>query len=219
MTSQPTREPLGDYLGREAVNRVVEKSPFGGYQVRYLPFLWTVGHWVFLKGVVLGRAFCDRVGVVARLLALEGEETQMVRGLGEIAPKMVEAYGRMPDSFLDFFLKTAAPQGYDYSDMRTLKRLHNQKVRLGEMLPWLQLWCYEGIGFGVTYPDQVEELWKANYETADHQEWQQARAAGLDLPEHLETLTLDEMECAVVEETLEYLRMYFPDLSTNEGGL
>ena len=212
MTSQPTREPLGEYLTMEAVGPLVEKRLLGGYQVRYLPFLWTAGLWVFLKGVVLGRALRDRIEVVARLLAEEGAEAKMVQGLGEVARKMVEEYGSLPESFFDFWLKTAAPKGHDYSDLNTLKRLYNRKERLGAMLPWLSMWCWEGIGFGITYPDYVEQMWKANYETADRQRWQQARAAGVDLPEQPETLPLDEMERIVLEETREYARRYFPEL-------
>ena len=69
MTFQPNRQELAECLSMEAVGSLVEKRLFGGYQVRYLPFLWTPGLSVFLKGVVLGRALSNRVNVAARLLA------------------------------------------------------------------------------------------------------------------------------------------------------
>ena len=97
----------------EAVGSLVEKRLFGGYQVRYLPSLWTAGLLVFLKGVVLGRALSNRVNVAARLLAQERAEESMGRGLREVAEGRVDTYGGLPESFLDFWLETAAPRGHN----------------------------------------------------------------------------------------------------------
>jgi len=214
MKSQPTRQPLGQYLSMEAVGPLVEKRLLGGYQVRYLPFLWTAGFWVFLKGVVLGHALRDRIEVVARLLTAEGAERKMAQGLGEIARRMVEDYGSLPESFFDFWLKTEAREAYD-KDLHTLKRLYNRKERLGLMLPLLSYWCWEGVGFGVTYADHAEKMWRTNFEIVDDErekKWQRARAAGLDLPEVPDILPLAEMESIVLEQTREYARTYFPEL-------
>ncbi len=102
----------------------------------------------------------------------------MAQGLGEVARRLMENHGGLPESFHDFYFKTAVPERHDYLDLNTLKRLSNRKERLGAMLPLLSILCWQGIGFGVTYPDHVEKMWKANYETVDHPKWQQARAAG-----------------------------------------
>jgi hypothetical protein len=191
---------------------LIEKRLFGGYQVGYLRFLFTVDFWVFLKGVALGHVLCNKVKVVARLLASEGGEKEVAQDLGEGAGKMVDAYGGLPESFLDFWLRTAAPKGVDYSDQDALKRLGRRKERLGIMLPWLNFSVIAGAAFGVTYPDRVEQIWKANFETADHKKWQQARTAGVDLPEQPDILPLSEMESIVLEQTREYARAYLPEL-------
>ncbi len=74
------------------------------------------------------------------------------------------------------------------------------------------MWCWQGAGFGITYPDHVKQTWKTNFEIVNHQRWQRARTAGVDLPEVPEVLTIAEMRSAVLEETREYARTYFPEL-------
>ena len=201
----------------EAVGPLVEKRLLGGYRVRYLPFLWNAGFWVFLKGVVLGRALRDRPEVAATLLAEARPQAKMAQGFGEVARKFVGDYGSFPTSFLDFWYKTFAPKGPDYSDLDALRRLYNRKERLGVMLPWLQMWCWEGVAFGITYPDHVGKMWNANYESVDHQRWHQARSAGLDLPEVPDILPLADMESIVLDETRDYARTYCPELVDSLG--
>ena len=96
MTFQPNRQELGECLSMEAVDSLVEKRLSGGYRVRYLPFLWTAGLRVFLKGVVLWRALSNRANVAARLLAQEGAEESMVRVLREVAEGRVDTYWDLP---------------------------------------------------------------------------------------------------------------------------
>lgn len=212
MTLQSERQPLGEFLSMEAVGSLVEKRLFGGYQVRYFPFLYTAGCWVFLKGLVLGYSLRNNIKVVARLLTEEGGEENMVQGLGEIAEKMVEKYGSLPEQLTDFYLKAAANVEIDHLDLNNLKQLYNRKERLGKMLPLLTMWCWEGVGFGVTYPDHVEQIWKGNFEITDQERWQRARDAGVDLTEVPNVLPLAEMKDIVLEETRQYAHMYFPEL-------
>ena len=212
MATHSNRVSLGEFLGMEYVGPLVEKSLFGGYQVRYVPFPWA-GLQVFIKGVVLGRALHDKAEVLARLLGKKSSEQKMEQGFGEVAEKMLEDCRGLPDSLLDLWEKAAAPEGHGFSDLNTLQGLYKRKEPLDAMLPWLTMWCWEGVGFGVTYPDHVAQMWRSNFETTSSQEsWNQARTAGLDLPEHPEPISLEEMERGVLEAAREYARTDFPDI-------
>ena len=80
------------------------------------------------------------------------------------------------------------------------------------MVPWLAIWCSQGVAFGVTYPDDAERIWIADYETPDQHRWGVARSASLNIPEEPVPLSLEEMKNIVLEEAREYARSYFPEL-------
>ncbi len=204
------RVSLAEHLNMEAVGSLVEKKMFGGYEVRVGPFLM-LSLWVFQKGAILGRALRDRLDILAKLLAEEGRERNVCSFIREVAVKQVDDYGKEPDSFYDFWMDTELKK-LDFSDLNLMKQLVKKKARLGEMLPKLDIWLVQGIGFGATFPELTERLWKEAYETYDPHSWAEARSYGLDIPQQPAPLPLEEMEQIVLSEVAEYANEFFPEL-------
>ena len=213
MARQPARPTLMAHLSREALEPIVEKKLLGGgYNVGLLPLLVKVGPWIFQKAAVLGRARCDdRLDVLGQMLSRPGEKADIRAFVSEAASSMSARYGEYPESFLDFWLTTCVPAGFDYRDRDVARRLSGSKIRLGEALPWVNIWGLKGLAFGVTYPELTAELWRAVYETADPH-WEMMRQAGLDIPDVQPHLPLQEMEHLVLLQVADYAFQYFPEL-------
>ncbi len=92
-----------------------------------------------------------------------------------------------------------APPFASYQDPDTLKKMEREQIRLGQVLEWIDDWFLAGIGLGLAFPELVETMWRNSYETSDPRAWQQARQAGLDIPEHDTPLSLET-----------WSRWYFP---------
>ena len=57
---------LAGHLGMTQIGSIVQKKLLGGYEVPVMQFL-TSGMWLFLKGVVFGRARRNSLEVVAKM--------------------------------------------------------------------------------------------------------------------------------------------------------
>jgi len=105
------------------IGSLTTKSPFGGYEIPLLQFL-TVGHWIFLKGVVLGRARHEKLIVMVKIfigseqIANTFEQLGLSRELAEKEDMVFEylskvssdgiayyknCYKEEPESFLDLW--------------------------------------------------------------------------------------------------------------------
>lgn len=211
MSDSSVRPTLGDHLSMEVMGPLVEKRT-GGYEVRVLPCLMQ-SLWVFLKGVVLGRARCDRLEILARLFAEPGHENDVRTLLCDMAAKRVNHYGKEPDSFYNFWFKTQFPS-IDFLDLDAVRKLYKKKVRLGEMLKLCDSWLLNGIGFGARFPELTEQLWRIEYEThTDSELWARLRQAGLDIPEKQTMLPLEEMTQEVLHDVASYVNEFMPNLA------
>lgn len=211
MTNQTSRLTLGEHLGMGAIGPLLEKRTFGGYNVRLGPFIMR-SLWMFVQGAALGRALRDRLEILVRLLVPPGHEYDFCVTLNEKVALRVSRYGKEPDSFFDFWFRTQF-QNLDFLDLDALKRITKRKVRLGEMLPLLNEWLVQGIGFGAKFPELTERLWRKEYETPEDADlWAILRQAGLDIPEEQTLLPLDEMEEMVLLGVAIYVDEFMPEL-------
>jgi hypothetical protein len=233
MNSETNRPTLAEHLGMTEIGSIVQKRFFGGYDVPLMQFL-TVGLWLFLKGVVLGRARCNSLEVVAKMLVgLESlaetfaqfgiprqeaanSEDWVYEYLRKVANDGMayykKCYQKEPESFLDLWLTSFAPPEVDFRDVQKMKELAKRKIRLGVALQQSYTWLLAGIGFGATFPKLTERMWKLEYEKHNPEAWAFARQCGLDIPEKFTPLPLEEMEQQVLVEVASYVTEYFPEL-------
>ena len=71
---------------------------------------------------------------------------------------------------------------------------------------------FAGIGFGATRPEDFIGMWQRSYERIDSPEWAAAVQAGLNIPPTPTALPLEEAMQAVLAETAQYVKEYFPYL-------
>jgi len=167
---------------------------------------------VYEQGAVLGRARRAQMVTLAKLLAEPGRERDACDALIASAKQDVEEYDHPPERFVEFFASTIAKPFASYRDPDTLKKMAKEQVRLGQVLEWIDMWFLSGIGLGLALPELVETMWRNSYETSDRRAWQQARQAGLDIPEHDTPLSLEDMEQVVLSQVAEYAREYVPEV-------
>ena len=171
------------------------------------------GLFVYQQAALLGYARNAQMETLAKLIASPGKEREVCDTLIESTKQVIEDYGHPPESFIDFFTGTVAKPFASYQNLDTLKRLSKEQVRLGMALGWIEPWFRAGLGLGLAFPELVERMWRNNYERAnDPGEWEQARRAGLDIPEHDTPLSLEEMEQVVLSQVTHYAREYVPEV-------
>lgn len=233
MSRETNRPTLAEHLGMTQIGSIVKKKFFGGYEVPLMQFL-TVGLWLFLRGVAFGRARCNSLEVVAKMLVgleslaetfaqfgVPGQEAankedwvyEYLRKVGSDGMAYYQkCYQKEPESFLDLWLTSFAPPEVDFRDVQKVKRLAKRKIRLGVALQQSDTWLLAGISFGATFPELTERIWKREYEKHNPQAWASARQRGLDIPEKFTPLPLEEMEQQVLVEVASYVTEYFPEL-------
>jgi len=229
-TNQTT---LAEHLGMTQIGSIVQKKFFGGYEVPLMQFL-TVGLWLFLKGVVLGRARHNSLRVVAKMLigleplaktfaqfGVPGQEAAnsedwVYEYLCKVASDGMayyqKCYQKEPESFLDLWLTSFAPPEVDFRNLQKMRELAKRKIRLGVALQQSDAWLLVGISFGATFPELTERMWKQEYEKHDQEAWAFARIHGLNIPEKFTPLPLEEMEQQVLAEVASYVTEHFPEL-------
>lgn len=202
---------LGAYLSTELLVDVVETTWSGKKQVRGLSVIFaSMG--VFQKGAILGRAKSDDIETLVKLIAKEGSEEDAIEQIKTSTEESLKEYGKEPNSFYDFLEKTVYPE-IDFTNLKTLKTIYNQKSRLVEILPKFQVDLATGVGFGAFHPELVQKMWVTNYETEKEPHlWAEFRQSGLDLPEKQDLMPIAEMEGHVLEEVSEWAQVHKPHL-------
>ena len=168
---------------------------------------------VFQQGAVVGRATTAQCEIIAKLLTTSGMETEACSALVESAKKAVDDYGREPESFIKFFTKVVGPPQFaSYDDLDVIKELDKEQARLGMVLGWMDVWFLSGIGLGIAFPELVAKMWKNSYESTNPIGWEQARQAGLNIPEHYTAIPIEEMEQVALLQLAEYAQAYMPEV-------
>jgi hypothetical protein len=210
------KETLGEWLSHVAIQPLIRKRASGGYEVPLGPCILGGSTWIFLKGAVLGAVCSDCLDTLVKMLSITwanpGKEQDLCILLKHVAKERLDNYGREPDSFHMFWLKTEFDK-LDLANLDVLQQLSAQNVRLGEILKDLDTWLMHGIGFGATYPELVRKMWEKDYEMPIAPEKSaRMREFGLEIPEQQTQLPFEEIKNQVLLEVSCYAREYFPEL-------
>jgi len=208
-----TPPSLAFSLGYEFVVPFIEKGLLGGPYLRFFRFL-ELGLWLYLTGAVLGRARHDRFEALARMFSDPGRESEVCDFLRDEALKRLQEYGREPDSFVDFFMQTEFRRvGLKCGDPNDMKRADKGKIPLGAGEGHLKMFMLEGTGFGASFPELMERMWRQTYETERDSEMRAALIrAGLDVPQEWTALPLKQREQEVLLQVAAYATEYYPEL-------
>lgn len=223
-------------LGYVPVNKVAKKRLLGG---PYIPFsdFCTVLCFMYESGAILGRARRDKLSILVKMLEAPGTRKALTKALlmlqgGTIeilrneAKKRLDTFrsevGKEPDTFFEFIQLRElertiglslndALKAYSGGDKRIMKAL-DDKVPLKEAEPHIKIFGLEGIGFGNSFPQLTERMYRNLHENIDMHVWSDARAHGLAIPEKPTQMTLEEQEEQILQMVAAYTSEYYPEL-------
>ena len=232
MANKAERFTLAEHVSRPEMLELVQKNPADGYEVVMSQFL-PVGFWLFGKGALFGRARKDKLNVIAEMFVgveainvlfsyhkfPEGAASDVkwvFEFLMKVASDGLNYYRgcrrREPDSLLDLWLTSWAPDDYDFRKIENTIELSKKKIRLGFALRHLDEWFFTGISLGANFPDLTERLWRKYYEKVDQESWTRARNAGIDIPQNPTPVPLEVVENEILGEVASYTKQNFSEL-------
>jgi len=199
---------LVTFLGSRYVHLVIQKGWFGKQYIRFYHY-FELGNFLYGKGAILGRAFHDRFEILGEMLGSPPHDTCIL--LQNEARERLQRYGKEPESWIDFFMTTELVKfGSSYPEGLLLKS--QEKIPVEKAYPKLQWLMLEGMGFGSSFPELTERMWRQTYETPDPEIWAKARRAGVDIPEEQESLPLEESEHELLLAVAAYAHDRHPEL-------
>lgn len=186
-----------------------------GSYIRFGRFL-IVCSFLYEAGAILGRARRDKLMLLAKIIPVEeGREHGFINFLQRLARERLEKFGKEPTSFINFVMSTELEKvglSLTASNFKTLKKAMEEKWPLAKTEPFIILRGEEGIGFGSCFPELTEKMWRRTYEAIDMDQWSEARAYGLTLPEKPPKMSFEEQEQNVLEMVATYVSEYYPEL-------
>lgn len=221
---QPT---LAGCLSWIPLKQVVKKQLFGGRYIRLYDY-FTILNYQYESGAILGRARSNTLSILEKMLTTpEGTEGQTVKVLQELAKERLDRFtkdiGKEPDTFFEFihFKELERTIGLSLTDFYLAYGSKKLIKVLGEKLPLeealfisIRMFGLEGIGFGSSFPELTEKMYRNVYEHPDVDigVWAMMRSYGLDIPEKPEIIPLEEREEALLLIVAAYAAEFYPEL-------
>ncbi|MBI4505166.1 MAG: hypothetical protein HY691_06495 [Chloroflexi bacterium] len=204
--TEPTRPSLGMYWSQVFVGRIVEKRWFGRRRIRFGRYLM-VAEWLYTSGAILGRSRREKLDILMVMFSRSGAESSVASLAQQEAERRLTQYNGTPDSFFDFLLATEVPGG-----KVALFRDFEKDMPIEAAYPFGAMKVVEGVGFGARYPDLTEHLWRRSYENLDTARWQDARAHGLNIPEHPQIVRFEDREQALLLDVAGFASLHYAEL-------
>jgi len=220
---QPT---LMGFLGRVLADKVTKTRLFGEPYIRFSD-LCTVISFLYESGAILAHARRNKLGVLEKMLVAYGvPKGTYIEKLRDLAKYRLDMFrsevGKEPNTFFEFIqvfqLRSEAGLSLNEAfkadikgDKRIVKAFHKKySVKLFQLNNWWE--GNEGIGFGSSFPELTERMYRNAYEHIDTGLWSEARAHGLAIPEKPEIVSLEEREATVLQIVAAYASEYYPEL-------
>jgi len=213
---QPT---LIGFLGMVPVMKATKTRLFGEPYIPFGAFLF-VCSFLYENGAILGRARSDKLTILAKLFPADpGKEEIFINELQNVAQERLNEYKREfekePSSFLDiFYLLELKKVGLSLADtnLKTIRKATEEKYSLKQAEPYIKMFGLEGIGFGSSFPELTEKMYRKGHENINMDVWSEARAHGLAIPEKPTIISLEEQEEIVLQMVAAYTSEYYPEL-------
>jgi len=169
--------------------------------------------------------------LLARMFSEPGRESDVISWVRRLSNKRLSEYkdvfGEEPTAFQTYItgleyqtagltlqFGNARLKGSFKEHTKQVEKLSKHKLPLDFADQKLQMTVSEGIGFGIEYPDLTERMYREANENIDRKSWDEARQAGLDIPQNPEVITLEEQEDIALSMVATYAREYHPHLVT-----
>jgi len=215
---------LMGFLGIPIVTKVAKTRLFGGPYIRFYN-LFEVLSYLYMTGAILGRARRDNITELAKMFSMPGGEEEFMNWLQKQAKERLVKFrnevGKKPDRFDEFILFREFESATGMSltgwfgnkkETKKLLKACDEKVPLEEAEPVIKEFQLEGIGFGSSFSELTEKMYRNSYENIDMDLWSKHRAHGLAIPEKPTIISLEEQEEIILQMVAAYASEYYPEL-------
>ncbi len=213
MPDKETQQTFMGFIGIPIVTKVAKTRLFGGPYIHFYGYLMVYSY-LYENGAILGRARRDKITELAKLFSIPGTEAENVNSLQEQAKARLEKFEGEPNSFYMFFI-SGELEKIDLSlsaDLNVLRKAFEEEWPLEKVEPLIKMYGLEGIGFGSSFPDLTEKIYRNSHESIDMDVWSEAREHGLFFPEEPARISLEEQEETILQMTATYASEYYPEL-------
>jgi hypothetical protein len=232
MPSKEGQPTLTGILSWIPLRLVVKKKLFGGRYLRVYDYFTMLG-FQYETCALLGRARCDKLNILVRMLVREENKVdELIKSLQDVSSGRLNRFrnetGEDPKSFYHFIsikeydsvLVSAFGLPLDElvllaahsHQIKEAKKLFEHKVPLDVATDKARIYGLEGIGFGSSFPELTEKMYKNAYENVDIDMWTNAREMGVDIPEKPDFIPLEEREKQILTTTAVYAAEFYPEL-------
>lgn len=218
MSSSQPIPTLAIFLSLGPTQQIVRTRWFRGPYVTAGSFLTVCSH-LYENSALLGRAMRDKLLVLEQMLGTPKQPGILLQQLQRMANDRLTSFGGHPPSFFSFFIDTELRKlglSLAPSHPEVLRRF-GEKLSLEAVNLPIQFSALEGIAFGAEFPDLTERMYRDFHEKIDRGAWDEARAAGLSLPDAPTVISLEEQEQTVLKLVAAYATEYRPDLVARLG--
>jgi len=217
---------LMGFLGMLPVQKVMKKPLFGAPYIRLFNY-FEVLTFMYMSGAILGRARHNKLNILGKMLIIPGATAgKAVKVLQDEAKKRLNNFrnevGKEPDTFYEFiqFRELERATGLSLTDTIEAYSSGNKKIMeaFDEKFPvaagelFIKSFGLEGIGFGSSFPESTERMYKNTYEHVDMDLYSKLKAWGLALAEKPAKMGLEEVEETVLQMVAAYTLEYYPEL-------
>jgi len=237
-----------DFLGYKPVMALAKKRLFGRPYLSFNAYCAVLAS-VYESAAILGRARCEKLSILEKILEAPWLGPELMKSLQESAKERLDAFrkerGREPHSFLEFIqvkqLENTIPDeklkrlpsaiydmrqkgragGRETDQVRELRQLSFKSKKVMEKLetkvslvgaePGIRIFGREGIGFGSSFPELTERMYRNLHENIDMLGLSEAGAHGLAIPEKL-LISLEEQEEEILQIVSVYTLRYWPEM-------
>jgi len=211
MAGQPTGNIAGyaRILIRKRIEEAQTKRIFGKPYLKlgqcYL--LWS---YFFQLGGILGAKHSSNLDAFVHALfgVRESAESVVTETAARLVPHSVNKTMNFSDYILNRLMQSTGTSDLPSFVLKAgMSKLSSETVTAAA---WLD--TMDGAAIGAMHPDLVREMFARSNAPRSKENWDRARAAGIDLPPEQDLMTYDEVEEAENEMFMQYCRECCPDL-------
>lgn len=217
---------LTGLLSEIPLKQALKKQLFGGHYLRLWDYFATLS-FQYESGAILGRAKRDKISTLVNMLVVPGADTKkFMKSMQDQANERLEKFrselGEEPNTFYDFifYREFEGVVGLSLNKVfeehtrgnKKVAKVFDRKVSLDIAWPVIQTYGAGGIGFGKSFPELTEKMYRNATENINMDEWSKAREYGLAIPEKPDIVSLEEREKSLLQIVAAYASEYYPEL-------
>lgn len=212
------------------MKQIIQTSASGKQYIRLYNYFEALP-FQYESGAILGRAMRNKLSTFEKMLSTPyGTEGQTAEDLQNSARERLNRYRedatKEPDTFYELIFKREIENATGLSlddyyeagirkDKKTLEKMlkvFNENVEVAKAAFGMRVFGLEGIGFGSSFPELTERMYKNAYENVDMDMWAKAKEMSVDIPEKPDFIPLERREGGILTTTAAYAAKFYPEL-------